>query len=136
MASWKVPGLGIVAQKANEHRLLVFFGLVTSISAALFEGGTVGLIAVGASVIINDSVEPIVLLVEPHSKVLSDVVSAYSPDKLFLLLILVAVSAQVFRFSPKERNRIGIETKHQPSPAWFSYWPASSRMISSRSSDG
>ena len=97
MASWKVPGLGIVAQKANEHRLLVFFGLVTSISAALFEGGTVGLIAVGASVIINDSVEPIVLLVEPHSKVLSDVVSAYSPDKLFLLLILVAVSAQVFR---------------------------------------
>ena len=43
-----------------------------------------------------------------------------------------ASAAQAFRFSPSVRKRAGTEISRQPSPAWLSYWPASSRMTSSR----
>lgn len=88
----------MLAELAFKHRLLMAALLLANFGAALFEGGTMALLVVAVAVLVkNETIGDLVSRLGPLSEYLEWVEFDASPGGLFLILIVIAVTAQMVK---------------------------------------
>lgn len=80
-----------------KHRMLVSAFIISGTAAAVFEGGTLGLLGLSVSVLIGDQDLSFGQLSGPIGDQINSVLETISRGGLFLLLVGFAVTAQIFK---------------------------------------
>jgi len=90
-------GLRILAKQALHHRLLIIGILAANLFAALFEGGTIGILGIAVSVLVENDTEAVQSRFGLDGAYITSLISEVGRGGLFLILVLVAVSAQIIK---------------------------------------
>ena len=90
-------GLSRGVKMILKHRALVAAFIISGIAAAIFEGGTLGLLGLLVSVLIGDQEVSFGAIPGPVGNYVDTVLQTTSRGGLFLLLVGFAVTAQIFK---------------------------------------
>ena len=91
-------GLRVVARTIFQHRTLLIALFFFNLLAAVFEGGTMGILVLAVSVLIeNQSVDDLSARFVEVGSFVSGVLPNLTPAALFIMLILLAVLAQLLK---------------------------------------
>lgn len=90
-------GLRILAKQALHHRTLMVIIVSANLLAALFEGGTIGILAVAVSVLVENDTAAVQGRFSIAGPYIASLVSDVGRGGLFLILVLTAVAAQIFK---------------------------------------
>ena len=80
-----------------KHRVLLSALVITGLIAAVLEGGTLGILGLAISVLLEEKMLPAGYFSGSIGYYFDMVVSSISPGGLFLLLVGIAVGAQIFK---------------------------------------
>ena len=115
-------GLRILAKQILGHRWLVFVIFLVNLWAALFEGGTIGLLGIAVSVLVDNETTNIAGRFGMLGPYIASLHSEVGRGGLFLVLVVTAVLAQIFKsgmtylgafFSIKLRFRVNEELQQR-----------------------
>lgn len=90
-------GLRILAKETLRRRLLMGSIIAANLVAALFEGGTLGVLGIAVSVLVEDESANLEGRFGPAGPFIASLTSEIGRGGLFLFLVLAAVAAQVFK---------------------------------------
>ncbi|MDZ7841063.1 MAG: ABC transporter ATP-binding protein [Gammaproteobacteria bacterium] len=90
-------GLRILAKQALQHRILIAVVFAANLLAALFEGGTIGILAIAVSVLVENDTAAVEARFGAIGPYITSLVSEVGRGGLFLILVLTAVMAQILK---------------------------------------
>lgn len=90
-------GLRLLAKQGLRHRFLISGVIAANLFAALFEGGTIGILGIAVSVLVENDTAAVEARFGPVGPYITSLTSEVGRGGLFLILVLTAVAAQVLK---------------------------------------
>ena len=90
-------GLRQAVRNIISHRLLLAGMLLTGLLAAVFEGGSLGILGLSVGVITGEASDFLAQFPDWAGEYLNSIKNQFGPEKTFVLLVGIAIGAQILK---------------------------------------